>query len=113
VAASSVSWVGTHDRERDGAGPHGVDEHWYVTIGQQDIETSREGRKADLTAAGTAADLNLFLGNRTPDSDVTLTGDTDLMDIWRTDHRVQWLGAWSPRVGGDRAHTSTLMAEYN
>jgi uncharacterized protein (TIGR03083 family) len=70
-----------------------VNEHWYVTIGQQDIETSREGRRADLTATGTAADLNLFLWNRTPDSNVTLTGDTELMDIWRADHRVRWPGA--------------------
>ncbi|MFT5201406.1 MAG: hypothetical protein ACI9C1_000781 [Candidatus Aldehydirespiratoraceae bacterium] len=70
-----------------------VDEHWYVTIGLHNIETSREGRKADLAATGTAADLNLLLWNRTPDSTVTLTGDTDLMDIWRTGQRVEWAGA--------------------
>ncbi|MGI9614414.1 MAG: maleylpyruvate isomerase family mycothiol-dependent enzyme [Acidimicrobiales bacterium] len=73
-----------------------VDEHWYVRIGMHDIKTSREGYNADLTATGTAADLNLFLWNRTRHSNVTLTGNTDLMDTWRSGHRVEWRGGRGP-----------------
>jgi uncharacterized protein (TIGR03083 family) len=70
-----------------------VDEHWLVTIGRQRIETSREGGDADLVVTGTATDLNLFLWNRSPGSEVNLTGDEELMNIWRADHRVRWSGA--------------------
>jgi len=70
-----------------------VDEHWYLTIGPQGIETSREGSDADLTVTATAAELYLLLWNRTPDSTVTLAGATDLMDLWRDSHRVRWSGA--------------------
>ena len=70
-----------------------VDEHWYVTIDPDGIETSRQGGDADLTVTGTAAELYLLLWNRTADSSVTLTGDTDLMDLWRGHCRVRWSGA--------------------
>lgn len=69
-----------------------VDEHWYLTIGPDGIETSREGGDAALTATGTAAELYLLFWNRTPDDTVTLVGDTDLMDLWRTNCRVRWSG---------------------
>ena len=45
-----------------------------------------------LTATGTAAELYLLFWNRTPDDTVTLVGDTDLMDLWRTNCRVRWPG---------------------
>ncbi len=70
-----------------------VDEHWYVTIDPDGMETSRQGGDADLTVTGTAAELYLLLWNRTADSSVTLTGDTDLMDLWRGHCRVRWSGA--------------------
>jgi uncharacterized protein (TIGR03083 family) len=67
-----------------------VDEHWYLTIGPEGIETSRIGGDADLAATATAADLYLLFWNRTPDSSVDLAGDTDVMDVWRTSCRVRW-----------------------
>ena len=70
-----------------------VDEHWYLTIGPQGFTTSRDGDVADLTATGTAAELYLYLWNRTPDSSVALAGDTDLMNLWRDNCRVRWSGA--------------------
>ena len=65
-------------------------EHWYVTIGSEQTETSRHGDQADLTLTGTAADLYVLLWNRTPDSSVTMSGDTDLMDLWHGTFRVRW-----------------------
>lgn len=67
-----------------------TDEHWYVTIGSAQIETSRQGNHADLTLTGTAADLYILLWNRAPDSSVAMSGNSDLMDLWRGNFRVQW-----------------------
>ena len=67
-----------------------VDEHWYLTISPQGFETSRQGNDAELTVAGTAAELYLSMWNRTPDSTVQLIGDTSLMDLWHTGCRVRW-----------------------
>ena len=65
-----------------------TDDHWWLTIGPQDIETSRHGTDADLTVAGTAAELYLAMWNRTPDTTVHLTGDTSVMDLWHNTCRV-------------------------
>lgn len=69
-----------------------VDEHWFLTIGREAIDTSREGSDADLTVTATAAELYLLMWNRTDESTVTLTGDPNLMDIWRESCRVRWSG---------------------
>lgn len=69
-----------------------ADQHWYLTISPHTTETAREGAHADLTVVATAADLYLHMWNRTRDSTVTFTGDTDVMDIWRESCRVQWSG---------------------
>ena len=45
---------------------------------------------ADLTLTGTAAELYVLLWNRTPDSSVAMSGDTDLMDLWHGNVRVRW-----------------------
>ncbi len=82
------------DTERTiGIHAHDVDEHWHLTIGPQGIKTSRQDRDADLTVTATAAELYLLFWNRTPDSNATLAGDTDLMDLWRNSQRVRWSGA--------------------
>ncbi len=69
-----------------------VDEHWHLTITRTGMQTTREEGDADLTLTGTAAGLYLLMWNRTDDSTVTLTGDTDLMDVWRESCRVRWSG---------------------
>jgi predicted lipid carrier protein YhbT len=69
-----------------------VDEHWYVTIGPNGIESSREGDDADLTVTASAAQLYLLMWNRTDDSTVELVGDTELMKVWRESCRVRWSG---------------------
>lgn len=71
---------------------HDVGEHWYLTIGPNGIETSREGGDADLTITATAADVYLLMWNRTDESTVQLAGNTELMDLWREMCRVRWSG---------------------
>ncbi|MGK2947569.1 MAG: maleylpyruvate isomerase family mycothiol-dependent enzyme [Acidimicrobiales bacterium] len=71
---------------------HDVDEHWYLTFGPAGITTTREGGDADLTVSGTAGDLYLLMWNRTDVSNVALSGDADLMDLWRQTCRVRWSG---------------------
>ena len=67
-----------------------IGEHWYVSMGPEDTETSRDGDAADLTLAGTAADLYVLLWNRTPDAGIAMSGKTDLMDLWHGNFRVRW-----------------------
>ncbi|HUS41509.1 MAG TPA: maleylpyruvate isomerase family mycothiol-dependent enzyme [Ilumatobacteraceae bacterium] len=67
-----------------------TDEHWYVTIGPERSETSRCGDEADLTLTAMAADLYVLLWNRTPVSNVSMTGTTDLIDLWNSNFRVRW-----------------------
>lgn len=67
-----------------------TDEHWYLSIGAEQTETSRHGGHADLTLTSTAADLYLLLWNRAPDTSVAMSGNTDLMDLWHSNFRVRW-----------------------
>lgn len=67
-----------------------VGEDWYLTLGPEGIETSRQGEGADLTLTATAAELYLLLWNRTPDSSITMTGNTGLMELWHGNCRVRW-----------------------
>ena len=69
-----------------------VDEHWYVTIGPNGIQSSRDGRDADLTLTAPAAQLYLLMWNRTDVSTVETTGDAELMSLWRESCRVRWSG---------------------
>jgi uncharacterized protein (TIGR03083 family) len=69
-----------------------TNDQWHLTIRPQGMTTSREGGDADLTVRGKASELYLLFWNRTADSTVSLTGDTDLMDLWRDNCRVRWSG---------------------
>ncbi len=64
--------------------------HWYVSLGPESTETSREGDRADLTLTGSAADLYVKLWNRTPDTNLEMSGNTDLVDLWQGNFRVRW-----------------------
>ena len=93
-----VSGFGPSPRPLDVARPqvihvhaHDTRDDWYVTIGPERTDTSRDGDDAaDLTITGTAANLYVLLWNRTPDSSVAMSGDTDLMDLWHGNFRVRW-----------------------
>jgi uncharacterized protein (TIGR03083 family) len=70
-----------------------VDEHWYVTLDPEGMDTSRQAREVDLTVSGTASQLYLLMWNRTDGSTVGLTGETGLMEVWHERCRVRWSGA--------------------
>ncbi len=67
-----------------------VGEHWHLKIRPQGIETSRQRSDADLSIAGTAAELYLSMWNRTPDLTVKLVGDPEVMKLWHDTCRVRW-----------------------
>ncbi|MGK0275977.1 MAG: hypothetical protein ACI9N0_002364 [Ilumatobacter sp.] len=69
---------------------HDTEDHWYVSLGPERTQTSREGDTADLTLSGKAADLYVMLWNRTPDTNVAMSGNTDLVDLWRANFSVRW-----------------------
>lgn len=66
-----------------------TDEYWYVSIGAEQTETSRQSDHADLALTGTAADLCDLLWNRSPGTSVAMSGNTDLMGLWRGNFRVR------------------------
>ena len=65
---------------------------------ERDVEERRRSAAAlreseerfDLTVRGSASDLYLLLWNRTADSTVSMSGDPDLMELWRGKFRVRW-----------------------
>ncbi|MGB0114678.1 MAG: maleylpyruvate isomerase family mycothiol-dependent enzyme [Ilumatobacteraceae bacterium] len=67
-----------------------VDEQWWVTMGPSGTTTSRTACDADLTLAGSAADLYLTLWNRTPGTTLDVVGDRGVLDSWGRRCRVVW-----------------------
>lgn len=67
-----------------------TDEHWYATIDNERTSTSRSGDRADLTITGAATDLYTLFWNRADHSEVEMSGDTALMDLWFRNFRVRW-----------------------
>lgn len=74
-----------------------VDEEWIVRVGPEKAEvlhgpgcvrTRAEGGSADCVVTGTAADLYLFLWNRTGTDRLRVDGDASLLDLWRESARV-------------------------
>jgi predicted lipid carrier protein YhbT len=62
-----------------------------MTFSPGGIATTRDDKPADVTVAGTAADLYLLLWNRADDdSAVNVTGDREVLDKWHGNHRVRW-----------------------
>lgn len=67
-----------------------TDDHWYVTLSPDGVETSRDPVAADVVVRGTASDLYLLFWNRTEDATVTVTGESKLLDLWHGNVRVRW-----------------------
>ena len=67
-----------------------TDDHWYVTMTPDGIDTVREEIPGDVSLAGTASDLYLALWNRQDDLGITVTGDRDVFDVWHKNHRLRW-----------------------
>lgn len=65
-------------------------DRWIVTLAPDGITTQHSDGPADLTLSGDASDLYLAVWNRSDDSKVTVTGDSELLDIWRGNARIRW-----------------------
>lgn len=70
--------------------PCDTEDHWYVSLGPDSTETSRDRDHADLTLTGSAADLYVKLWNRTPATNLEMSGNTGLVDLWQANFRVRW-----------------------
>jgi len=69
--------------------PRDVDERWHVTIGPDRRTVVRGDAAADCELRGSAADLYLFLWNRSSDG-VTVDGSESVVALWREKARVSW-----------------------
>jgi uncharacterized protein (TIGR03083 family) len=67
-----------------------TDDRWHTTMGPDGITTFRGDGPADVTLTGDAYDLYLAVWNRGDDSNVTVTGDRELLETWHSNHRIRW-----------------------
>lgn len=70
-----------------------TDERWHVTISPDADVIARSDETADLSLSGDASDLYLAVWNRGDDSNLTISGDREVLDQWRSTKRSQWPGA--------------------
>lgn len=62
---------------------------WHVTMGPCRINARRGDGPANVTLAGSASDLHLSVWNR-GNPPITVTGDPELVAIWRDNFRFEW-----------------------
>jgi uncharacterized protein (TIGR03083 family) len=67
-------------------------DNWHVVIGRDGIQATTGHGQADATASGTAHGLYLLLWNRhdTATAGVTVSGDPDVLRLWRDTLQVPW-----------------------
>jgi uncharacterized protein (TIGR03083 family) len=71
--------------------PADADGTWRIEIGPDSRTISVGGTEpADCVLTGPAADLYLFLWNREPAGQPSVTGDPAVLDLWRERARVLW-----------------------
>jgi len=63
---------------------------WVVHIGPDSVIVSTDDGDADCTVEAGASDLFMLLWNRLDVADVSVAGDTDLLDLWRDKMRISW-----------------------
>jgi uncharacterized protein (TIGR03083 family) len=67
-----------------------TDDRWCLTIGPEGISTTRTDGVADVVLSGEAADLYMAVWNRGDDSNISVTGDHELLDAWHANQHVRW-----------------------
>lgn len=67
-----------------------TNDRWRITMAPDGITTVRGDGPADTTLTGRAADLYLAMWNRGDDSEIDVSGDRDLLDLWHNNVRVRW-----------------------
>ncbi len=65
-------------------------DRWHVTLSPEEIVTVCGDNPADITLSGNASDLYLAVWNRGDDSNITIDGDRELLNLWRGNKKVQW-----------------------
>ena len=63
---------------------------WTMRIGPQGREVDRGDAHGDLLIEGPASDLYKLLWNRRGSEGIQLTGDEQVLDIWREKAQVRW-----------------------
>ena len=63
---------------------------WHVSIGPDGISTTRTAGTADVVISGDASDLYMAVWNRGNDSNISITGDRELLDAWHANEQVRW-----------------------
>jgi uncharacterized protein (TIGR03083 family) len=66
---------------------------WWLTVGPEALTVSDEGAHAECAVAGRASDLYLLVWNRRTADGLDLSGNTELLGLWRDTQRVRWGGS--------------------
>lgn len=67
-----------------------ADADWFVRIGPERVEVSRQGDQGECAVEGTASDLYLLLWNRITADGLQVAGDRSLLDLWRESVQIRW-----------------------
>lgn len=67
-----------------------ADDAWTLRIGPDGRTAQRGEARGDCVLSGRAADLYLMLWNRRDLDGIDVTGDRDVLDLWRAKARVTW-----------------------
>jgi uncharacterized protein (TIGR03083 family) len=65
-------------------------DRWLVTLAPDGVTTRRGEGPADITLTGDASDLYLAVWNRGDDANLSITGDDQLLALWRGNMRIRW-----------------------
>ncbi|HET7530770.1 MAG TPA: maleylpyruvate isomerase family mycothiol-dependent enzyme [Mycobacteriales bacterium] len=66
------------------------DDAWTMRIGPQGREVDRGDARGDLVVCGPASDIYLLLWNRRGADGLDVTGDEQVLDLWREKARINW-----------------------
>jgi uncharacterized protein (TIGR03083 family) len=67
-----------------------ADSQWSLSIAPPKVTVDGARTRADCRVRASASDLYLLLWNRLDVHDLEATGDTTVVDLWRTTMRVRW-----------------------
>jgi len=63
---------------------------WITVLPDRRIVSRDGGTPADCTVSGPASDLYLLLWNRRPARPPMVTGDSRVLELWRSNARIRW-----------------------
>jgi uncharacterized protein (TIGR03083 family) len=69
-----------------------VGRRWWLTVGPEALTVGDNGSNAECAVAGRASDLYLLVWNRRTADGLDVSGDTELLGLWRESQRIRWGG---------------------